>query len=72
MLGARKPAPLKWLIRSLSLGAVFLVIWLVAMFGPAFSQVALVRGGAAACLALCLIVAAVAFVFEVVRRVTSA
>jgi hypothetical protein len=70
MIANDKPAPLKWLIRALSLGAVFLVIFLVAVFGT-FVQHDLVQGVAGACLAGCLIVAAVAFVLEVVRRTTA-
>jgi hypothetical protein len=49
---------------------VFLAIWLFTMFGPPFSQTMLVRGASGAGLALCLVVAAVAFVLEVVRRAT--
>ena len=60
----------KWLIRSLVAGVVFLAIWLVALFGPPFPQSALLEAPATACLSGCLVVAAVSFVFEVVRRVT--
>ncbi len=66
-----KPWSMKWLVRSLLAGAVFLALMLFAFFGPPFAQSSLVFQASGACLALCLIVAAVAFVFEVVHRVTS-
>ncbi|HWE46196.1 MAG TPA: hypothetical protein VG407_09210 [Caulobacteraceae bacterium] len=71
MSGATKPWSAVWLVRSLGAGVVFLLIWLVALYGPRFQMAVLVQGFAAACLSACLIVAAVAFVFEVIRRVTS-
>ena len=69
MIAGGKPAPLKWLIRSLVAGAVFIVLMVVAFFGT-FAQSAVMFQACGACLALCLIVAAVAFVLEVVRRTT--
>ena len=66
-----KHGSLKWLIRALSAGGVFVVFMAVGLFGT-FPQSTLLFQASGACLALCLIVGAVAFVFEVVRRVTSA
>ena len=60
---------LKWLIRALGVGAVFLVIMLAADYGPKFPQSQMLGQAAGAVVALCLIVAAVSFVLEVVRRV---
>jgi hypothetical protein len=69
---APRPGSSVWLFRALGAGVLFLIVWLGVQFGPRFDKAELVQGIAAACLAICLIVAAVAFVLEVVRRVTSA
>jgi chromate transport protein ChrA len=60
--------PRRWLIGALIAGAPCLAVWLFAWLAPHFPNQRLVLDISAALLALALIVAAVAFVLEMVRR----